>query len=277
MKNTLNPEYENLKIGTRNLPISFSLRESSPDYKGCAFHWHEAIEIYYVKEGSLSLNTNGSFYRLEAGDVGIVGWGMPHRGLDFAKNTKHYIIQVDTKKIPQLATFPQIQMPRPLASIKIPNNKVAQSLLDEVIDSLNSEDKESKLEALASLFKFLALIIRIDSYSAQDFSTVNITSLSYIHSILKYINNHITEKISLDTMAKALGLSKSYMCRLFKKHTNQTMVEHINEQKCNFAATLISSGVSLQDTCTQSGFSDYNYFSRVFKKTIGQQPSSFTK
>ena len=276
MENLFNPEYENLKIGIANLPVSFSLRENGPQYKGCPFHWHEAIEIYYVIEGSLSLNTNGSFYRLNAGDIGVVGWGMPHRGLDFAENTKHYIIQVDTKEIPQLAAYPELQIPKPLANIKISGNKAAQKLLNSIITSLARDDKESRLEALAALFKFIVLIVRLDSSSHQSNPEINLSSLSHIHSILKYINLHLTEKIALDSLAKELGLSKSYMCRLFKRHTKQTIIQHINEQKCNFASTLISSGISLQEASIQSGFSDYNYFSRVFKKSVGKRPSDLS-
>ena len=98
-----------------------------------------------------------------------------------------------------------------------------------------------------------------------------------IQKLLIYIANHYTEKISIEYLAKHIGLSSSYMCRLFKKHVGLTIFDYINELRCDHAASLISNGVPLSEVYTLVGFQDYNYFSRLFKSTVGKSPTHYRK
>ena len=273
MSSTLSPIYENLQIDSKVFPAAISFRENTNTSQGSAFNWHEAIEIYYILEGSLTLNTNGTLYKLEKGDIGIVGWGLPHRGFDFAEVTKHYIIQVDISAIPQLAVYPQLLLPKSLANAAIRGDNNASKLLDEVILSYKSNEKGSKLFALAALLKFFAIVLRIDSQVKSEALEIKADSLKHIHNMLHYMNNHFLEPVTLDELSRNLGLSKSYMCRLFKKHIGQTIVYHLNERRCHYAYALIADGMPLQNAALKSGFSDYNYFSRTFKQIMGKRPS----
>ena len=76
------PFYENIDLNIV-FPVRIQKHYNDSTGIGCEFHWHEAIEIYYVKSGGLKLNSRGNMARINAGDIGLVGWGHPHRGCDY--------------------------------------------------------------------------------------------------------------------------------------------------------------------------------------------------
>ena len=67
------------------------------------------------------------------------------------------------------------------------------------------------------------------------------------------------------------------LCRIFRQHTGMTIVSYLQELRCAQAAALIQEGTSLRRAAELSGFQDYNYFSRIFKKRTGRSPLSLTK
>lgn len=98
----------------------------------------------------------------------------------------------------------------------------------------------------------------------------------HVISITKYINQHITEKISLAEVSKAVNLSKEYTANIFKKETGQTVNEYINERKLILAKEMIASrNISLFEASQSVGYDNYSYFSRIFKKRFGTSPKEF--
>ncbi len=97
---------------------------------------------------------------------------------------------------------------------------------------------------------------------------------SHVLTILKYINEHITEKITLMDIATHLYLSKEYTSYIFKKETGKQLMSYINEQKSLLAKSMIlNDNIPLSDVWSYLGFESYDYFSKTFKKYIGVSPS----
>ena len=84
---------ENIRM-QGGLPISIRLHKNGAESGGCEFHWHEQLELYYVRAGGVSLLSGGQQSWLYPGDVGFVNWCEPHRGSQFLDGTQHYIIQI---------------------------------------------------------------------------------------------------------------------------------------------------------------------------------------
>ena len=104
------------------------------------------------------------------------------------------------------------------------------------------------------------------------------STLGYSRRMLNYIAKNYTKAIGLDDIAREMGLTKSYICRLFRQHTGSTIIGYVNRLRCYQAIYLMESGASVTEAALSVGFNDYNYFSRVFKKVIGCRPSdSMTK
>lgn len=100
----------------------------------------------------------------------------------------------------------------------------------------------------------------------------------HVLAVLKYINEHITKKITLQSIADSLYLSKEYVSYLFSKEVGTHLMDYINEQKSLLAKNLIlNDAMPPSKVWSYLGFESYDYFSKVFRKHIGIPPSHLKK
>ncbi len=112
--------------------------------------------------------------------------------------------------------------------------------------------------------------ILLDLLEMNDLNCKN----NHVLAILKYINEHITEKITLKNIANYLYLSKEYTSYIFSKEMGMQLMYYINKQKALLAKSLIlKDGMSPSEVWHHLGFESYDYFSKTFKKHIGTPPS----
>lgn len=80
----------------------------------------------------------------------------------------------------------------------------------------------------------------------------------------------------LSTISEVLGISGSYLSRLFKKRTGQNFIDHLLETRISHAKFLLeTSSLSIAEISQKSGFSESTYFTQVFKKNVGLTPSQY--
>ncbi|MGB8450775.1 MAG: response regulator [Anaerocolumna sp.] len=95
-------------------------------------------------------------------------------------------------------------------------------------------------------------------------------SKSLINQALNFIKYHYTEKISLDDVAEELSVSKHYLSSIFKKETGENMSLYINKLRIETAKQLLlESDIKIKEVFEKAGYSDQQYFSKVFKKITG--------
>ena len=99
----------------------------------------------------------------------------------------------------------------------------------------------------------------------------------YIQKMFRYVAMHITEPISLCDLCQEVRLSKEYGAWLFKRETGKTAVSYVQEQKMLVAREMILRGeMSLLNIADYLGYSNYNYFSRLYKKYFHYSPQKTT-
>ena len=100
--------------------------------------------------------------------------------------------------------------------------------------------------------------------------------LSIIEKARSYINENFRRDISLDDVSREVDISPYYFSKLFKQETGKNFIEYLTEIRLRSARELLqNSQYSIKEICAQSGYSDPNYFSRIFKKYEGVTPSEF--
>lgn len=100
----------------------------------------------------------------------------------------------------------------------------------------------------------------------------------HIHKILKYIDEHINEQLSLRIISKEINLSREYTSYIFKKEMSTTLTDYINERKLLLAKELISrQNMTLSQVAQHISFDNYNYFCRLFKKHFGISPGQYMR
>lgn len=105
---------------------------------------------------------------------------------------------------------------------------------------------------------------------------VNNTSSQYVHGAIKYIQFNYSHDISIDDIAKAVGVSRSHLYRVFMSNVGQSPIDYLTNYRIGEACNLLrDSKLSIAEIAVSVGFFDQFYFSRVFKKTKGVPPSRY--
>jgi transcriptional regulator GlxA family with amidase domain len=93
-----------------------------------------------------------------------------------------------------------------------------------------------------------------------------------------YLNENYKEEITLEKLCAKFFLSKATLCSRFKKKMHCSIMEYLFRVRLNKAkALLVNSGKSIEEISYLCGFSSANYFSLIFKKSIGLSPLNYRK
>ncbi len=94
--------------------------------------------------------------------------------------------------------------------------------------------------------------------------------------VQKYINNNLSEKLGTSQIAKVFFFNPSYLSQLFKKHTKITLTKYIEKQRIEKACALLENfDLSITEIANEVGYTDANYFSKVFNKQMKKTPSEY--
>ncbi len=94
--------------------------------------------------------------------------------------------------------------------------------------------------------------------------------------VKKYVREHLVDNITVSDIAGALHFNPQYLMRTFKKKTDMSIVEYITSTRLELAKKILEeTNLSIQEIAHMVGYSDYAYFTRVFKKETGYSPSYF--
>ena len=101
-------------------------------------------------------------------------------------------------------------------------------------------------------------------------------AVSIIEKAKSYIRDNYKKDISLDEVSREVDISPYYFSKLFKQETGGNFIEYLTGVRLRNARELLKdSELSIKEICAESGYSDPNYFSRIFKKYEGVTPSEF--
>ena len=108
-------------------------------------------------------------------------------------------------------------------------------------------------------------------YSAQ---RLDDPANEYVKAAMTHLRSHLSAPFSLDALAQAVGISKFHLSRQFKRFTGKTVVQVLNQMRCNEARRLIEGGISVSAAAASCGFENLSYFTRSYKRYFGVLPSA---
>jgi two-component system response regulator YesN len=94
---------------------------------------------------------------------------------------------------------------------------------------------------------------------------------------MQHIRELYKEILSLDLVAESVGITPSYLGKLFKEETGSSFSEYTNRLRIEMSKQFMESGHKIKDLYREVGFSSYNYFFKVFKDMEGVTPQIYLR
>ncbi|MGG1313732.1 helix-turn-helix transcriptional regulator [Cohnella laeviribosi] len=277
-------------------PTNLALRSSGiyvrADASDWQYHWpmhtHEGVEVYFFIQGQANYVVGDDIYDLLPGDMLLFRGSIMHR-VNPSRGTPYLRSYVNF-----MPSFIQDQAPKELtgkllALFDSPSGLLIRWLPDEREEIKNcfrmmQQEKEKEPFGHEYMLKthLLQLLIRIYRKSKRlpDLSPLQQPSQTQatVRRILQYLNQHFTDNLNLDRIAKALHLNKYYMCHCFKEVTGYTINNYLMSKRIEEAKKLLlTSDHPIGAISEMLGFNTSVHFSRTFKQFAGASPQAFRK
>lgn len=148
--------------------------------------------------------------------------------------------------------------------------------INKIIRICSSGDKAKNIYADLSLKELLIRLVQSQFLKRVQIDRKERRNFSHQHFLVDYIHDHLTEKLGIDALSRKAYMSRNEFFKWFRNQFGITPLDYINRERIKLAKQLLSSQhATVTETAYQCGFSDVNYFVRVFKKTEGITPGTF--
>lgn len=150
-----------------------------------------------------------------------------------------------------------------------------ETLHDILMKLYRSRGMEAQDEAamVGYLYLFISALMKETREAEPRASS---SSSQYVLNAIKYIQFNYSHDISIDDVAKSVGVSRSHLYRVFMSNVGKSPIDYLTEYRIGEACNLLrTSNLSIAEVAISVGFFDQFYFSRVFKKSVGVPPSRY--
>ena len=275
--------------GNEQFPFLVSYQKLS-EYESGSFmwHWHPEIEITYVQKGTMCYKVNHMVYHLKEGDIVFNNSGALHSGtMENQKDCAYIPVTFDSRLIygffqstvNSKYVDPVIQdsmLPAICIDQSEPWHKPFREYLLRIIDLDEKKPDFYELDITICLQSMWRLLLEHISYEPQA-SRENSLEYDRIKKILSYIEENYQNKITLNDIAGHIHLCESECTRLFKRHMNTTLFAFLQEYRIERSLEFLQADQPVSAVADKAGFSDPNYYSKVFAKIKGCSPREYRK
>lgn len=291
--------YKNLEV---KLLIShkdvFTLRQTMerPDFEcyhyldpvppAIDFHEHAFYEIFFFLSGDVSYIIEGRTYQLRPGDILLTNNRDIHKpNIQRGKPYERFVIWIEPDFLARTndmgadltacftdASAKQYKLIRPESNVL----SHLKSICEKMLRCRDSQDFGSSTLSYIYLVEFLVYLNRA-YFATSDDIRKDVTENAKINEVVCYINDHLSDDLTLDRLADACYISKSHLAHQFKTYTGLTLYQFIIKKRVTVARNLIRAGEPVMEACIKCGFNDYSNFLKAFKREFGRSPKEFLK
>lgn len=288
-KNLQQDYREDLDVTRQTLPYSFYHTEVEDGRPDVLFHWHPELEVSYIYEGTAQFHIDYDYFDSQAGDIILIRPNGMHsihpKGrerqvsdtlqfhLDLIGHS--YLDTVSLRYLQPLqnSTYKFIPIIKPdmmgYAEIK--------DCLFEIFKLIKEKGRHFELLLKAKLNEFIYLLFYY-RYVIRKTTDDAYRKNEKIRQLIDYINQHYDQTLSIETLAKRMGYSKTHFMTVFKKQTGTSCTEFIIQVRLSKACEeLINTSASILEIATNVGFNNLSNFNRQFKRYYQLTPSQYRR
>ena len=276
---------KHLRCGTPDCPISISFYQKHPKATD-APRYHAYIELVYVTSGWMVCQAENTEITLQTGDVFLITPGQVHNYLRSSQDLQAWILEIS----------PELLVTR---EGHVFQEKFVKPLKDGILllPQLLREGHPAYQQVMLALqwlpycsnmlkpnYKALRYIMATSICAAMlpwctqpevEHSPVD-SDNSIIQQVMSFIRRRYRNPLDLQTIADHVHLHPNYLCALFKKHTGQTVMYHLDKTRVDTAIYLLEkTQLTMSQITERSGYRNESAFYYKFKKITGKTPKQW--
>jgi AraC-like DNA-binding protein len=254
-----------------------------PPNEQITFHQHDALEISYIIVGSGTRIIGNTLEPFSQGEIVFIPSNVPHCWSfdDFDTAPDGTIENISIFFSPWMLENARTGFPELDDCIsKIQQRRDAVVFTGNTLTKLQSLMKampsETEIEKLSSLFRMLSVISSAGQTNVVGSPVVEDRNTKRMQRAYSYVINNFQSSVSLDDVAKYVGMDRSSFCTFFKKMTGKSFFTFLTEYRLESSSQMLQkTSLSVAEICNAAGFNDVPHFNRVFKKTKQITPTQF--
>jgi len=268
------------RISLNDRQISFNrMNKGSVNY----FHWHQCLEMLFVTQGYGIVMVDNQQYTLRPGRLFVFPPFKLHKVFVEQSDKNHYertTVHLDhllldgfLQPFPQRrAHFSRLWDSHREAHIFDLTDSAAH--IEVILESFNRVQQAETPQWEDIAMMVLQLMEFMPDQQVKQ-KTVSRTTAS---KVMQWIEENYVQKFALADLSASLGLSQSYISRVFSQETGGSIADYLATRRVKRACELLrSTDLSIEAVGQQCGFSDAPYFITCFRKLIGRTPLQYRK
>ncbi|MBE6996513.1 MAG: helix-turn-helix domain-containing protein [Ruminococcaceae bacterium] len=242
------------------------------------YHYHEFYKLLIVLSGTGGYWIDGERYQLESGDVVLLDRRLIHRP-EFEREYERVIIYIspeflETCSAGDCALADCFSRPgQHILRLPVRDRERFLGLIRTLEEELGSAEAGKDILSGALLARALVEVYRLQQRGAFPAVQPLRPRDARVAEMLRYIEAHLGEEISVETLAEHFFLSRYHMMRLFREHTGITIHAYIQDRRLMNARDLMGQGVGATEACYKAGFNSYCTFCRAYNRRFGRSPT----
>lgn len=244
-------------------------------------HWHKELEIILVLKGEIELIVNGVRYELKEDEFFFINSGQVHSTSGHGDNII-VAIQINLDAFDR--TYPQIKN----TVFEWPNSqfinkddsilKEFRSYIAKMVGEYRRGEKGYQVAVESHLNALFTLILRYIPQTQKKETPQYRKDLQRLQSVIEYVEEHYTEKITLEQIAKNEYISTFYLSHFFKEKMGIPFFEYLNYVRLNKSIALLDKCAdNINNIALDCGFANVKSFNKVFKDAYGITPGEYKK
>ena len=268
---------ERKKRGNEEFPLEFYYVDSSHPRFVMQLHFHSEIEIIRVQRGTLKLYLNNTMHVMREGDVRYISSDIMHRG-EPERDCAYECVVFSPRLLAgfKFSGIPELSRAIISADSFIePVCESADESAHRIFDLCASTEKYYEIKVVSLLLNVFYELLRSGSITKKGEENKRVSHRNAIMATLfAYIEENLSQKMTLAELAKVANINEKYLCRFFKDYTGTTPIDYINRTRVARAHYEITvNHMNVTEAAYECGFNELSYFSRCYKKYIGYSPS----
>ena len=254
------------------------------------WHWHNAIELFYMESGELNYYTPHKNVLFSAGSAGMVNANVLHK-TQVQMHTEDSVqllhifdprllagthgSLIDQKYISPILTASQIEL------IALSPEEPAQAAAIELIRaafSLSEDELGYEFRIREALSRILIELFQMCAPLLQEKSQAKDAAADKVKGMMVYIHEHYAEKISVRELASSVFLSERECYRVFQNHLHMTPADYIRSYRIQIACQMLAeSRAPITEVGISCGMDNSSYFGKVFREATGYTPRQYRR